>query len=91
MGEVGGFFLLGLGPAGATAAYWALYRHYRNTDQSHAYEHETKVGSKRVTGTQRKLREAQGLDDKRIRNENTRWYRQRVRRVESAIMTGRQT
>ena len=82
MSDASGLFLLSLGPAGGTAVYWALYRHYRNTDKSHDYERETKVGSKRVTGTQRLSSKAKGLENKRIRNENTKWYRQRVRRFE---------
>ena len=43
------------GPAGATALYWALYRYYRNTDKSHAFERETKVDAKPVTGADRKI------------------------------------
>ena len=42
--------LLALGPAAATGLYWGLYRHYRNTDKSHAFERETLVDAKPVTG-----------------------------------------
>jgi len=30
--------LLLLGPGGGIGLYWALYRYYRNTDKSHAFE-----------------------------------------------------
>lgn len=36
MSDDSGIFLLLLGPAGAAGLYWSLYRHYRNTDKSHA-------------------------------------------------------
>ncbi len=43
---------LRLGPAGAAGLYWALYRYYRNTDKSHAFERETSGRSaKPVTGS----------------------------------------
>ena len=38
-------FLL-LGPASGVGLYWALYRYYRNTDKSHAFERETAVEAK---------------------------------------------
>ena len=51
MSDDNGLFLLALGPAGAGALYWAIYRYYRNTDKSHAFERETAVDAKPVTGT----------------------------------------
>ncbi len=45
-------FLLALGPASAAAFYWAIYRHYRNTDKSHAYERETAVDVLALTGSE---------------------------------------
>jgi hypothetical protein len=33
MNDEGNLLLLLLGPAGATALYWALYRYCRNTDK----------------------------------------------------------
>jgi hypothetical protein len=71
MSDDGGLWLLLSGPAGATALYWALYRYYRNTDKSHAFERETKVDAKPVKGTQRT----------RIEGDNVGAYRQRVQRV----------
>ena len=73
--------LLLLGPAGATGLYWMLYRHYRNTDKSHAFERETKVEAKPVTGSDSKVGENNGTQEKRIRGENGGAYRQRVQRV----------
>ena len=58
--------LLALGPASATALYWTLFRYYRNTDKSHAFERETAVAAKPVTGNDRKLHTVTGTEQKRI-------------------------
>ena len=81
MSDDGGLWLLLLGPGGAAALYWALYRYYRNTDKSHAFERETKVEAKPVTGTDRKVGEITGTRDRRIDGDNVRAYRKRVERV----------
>ena len=81
MSDVSGLWLLSLGPAGGTALYWALYRHYRNTDKSHAFERETKVKANYPTGQLRKAHELQGMTESRIRGENGKDYRKRVRRI----------
>lgn len=73
--------LLALGPVGATALYWALYRHYRNTDKSHAFEHETAVEAKPITGSDQKVGEVKGTQETRIRGDNVHAYRQRVQRL----------
>ena len=82
MSDDGGLWLLAMGPAGATALYWALYRYYRNTDKSHAFERETAVESKPITGSEQKVDEVKGTQQTRIRGDNVREYRQRVQRVE---------
>ena len=69
-----------LGPAGATGFYWALYRYYRNTDKSHAFERETRVEAQPVTGSDRKVDTIIGTREPRIRGDNVHDYRQRVRR-----------
>ncbi len=73
-------FLLALGPASAVGVYWALYRHYRNTDKSHAFEHETAVDVLALTGTEddRKVDEIRGTRSPRIRGDNAANHRQRV-------------
>ena len=43
-------WILAAGPAGGAATYWALYRYYRNTDKSHAYERDTLIAAKPVAG-----------------------------------------
>lgn len=73
--------LLLLGPAGATGLYWMLYRHYRNTDKSHAFERETTVVAKPVTGSDSKIGENNGTRETRIRGDNVAAYRQRVQRI----------
>ncbi|GAB2501187.1 hypothetical protein [Arenimonas alkanexedens] len=83
MSEDGGMWLLALGPAGATALYWALYRHYRNTDKSHAFERETTVDAKPVTGSEHKVSEIKGTQKKRVPGDNVSAYRTRVKRVGS--------
>lgn len=82
MSDDGGLWLLLLGPAGATGLYWALYRYYRNTDKSHAFERETKIEAKPVAGTDRKVGEVKGTRETRIDGDNVRDYRKRVQRVQ---------
>ena len=81
MSDDGGLWLLALGPAGATGLYWMLYRYYRNTDKSHAFERETKVQAQPVTGTDRKVDEVKGTRETRIRGNNASEYRKRVQRI----------
>ena len=81
MDNDGGLLLLLLGPTGAAGLYWVLYRHYRNTDKSHAFEHETVVNAKPVTGSDQKIDEVKGTQESRIRGDNLRQYRQRVQRI----------
>jgi hypothetical protein len=75
--------LLAIGPAGAAGLYWALYRYYRNTDKSHAFEHETSVQAKPVTGSDRKVGTNNGTRERRIKGDNLRNYRSRVQRIET--------
>ncbi len=74
--------LLLLGPAGGIGLYWALYRYYRNTDKSHAFERETKVDAQardrlrpqgRLPTTARR--------ESRITGDNVSEYRKRVERI----------
>ncbi|HUD40999.1 MAG TPA: hypothetical protein VMR06_03270 [Dokdonella sp.] len=81
MSDDNGLWLLALGPTGATALYWALYRYYRNTDKSHAFERETTVEAQPVTGSDRKVDEIKGTRASRISGENGGAYRTRVQRV----------
>ena len=81
MSDDGGLSLLLLGPAGASGVYWALYRYYRNTDKSHAYERETKVDAKPVTGSDRKVGENNGTRQQRISGDNVQDFRERVARM----------
>jgi hypothetical protein len=73
--------ILLLGPAGGVGLYWALYRYYRNTDKSHAFERETKVDAKPVTGSDVKVDTNNGTRDSRIQGDNVHEYRQRVARI----------
>jgi len=81
MSDDGGLSILLLGPAGATGLYWFLYRYYRNTDKSHDFEHETAVVAKPVTGSDEKVGEVKGTQEKRITGDNVSQYRQRVKRI----------
>jgi hypothetical protein len=81
MSDDNGLALLLLGPAGAIGLYWALYRYYRNTDKSHAYERESKVDAKPVTGSDQKVGTNNGTRDSRIAGDNVREYLQRVQRI----------
>jgi len=80
--EGGQWLLLTLGPLGATALYWTLYRYYRNTDKSHAFERETTVDAKPVTGSDAKVSEIKGTGESRIKGDNVRTYRKRVKRIQ---------
>jgi len=80
MSDDGGLWLLMAGPAGATGLYWFLYRHYRNTDKSHAFEHETAVEAKPVTGSDEKIGQVKGTRETRIAGDNVGAYRTRVQR-----------
>ena len=81
MSDDGGLGLLLLGPAGSIGLYWALYRYYRNTDNSQAYERETKVEAKPITGSDDKIGTNNGTTDSRVDGDNVREYRQRVQRM----------
>jgi hypothetical protein len=83
MSDDSGLALLALGPAGAIGLYWALYRHYRNTDKSHAFERETQVDAKPVTGSDLKVGTNNGTRESRINGDNVREYRRRVGRIRS--------
>ncbi len=83
MSDDGGLWLLLLaGPVGAAGVYWGLYRYYRNTDKSHAFEHETAVEAKPVTGSDLKVSEVKGTQQTRISGDNVNEYRKRVKRVQ---------
>ena len=73
-------FLLALGPASAAFFYWAIYRHYRNTDKSHAFERETAVQVLTLSGSEhdRKVDEVRGTQRTRIDGDNVGQHRQRV-------------
>lgn len=81
MSEDGGLWLLAIGPAGGAALYWAIYRYYRNTDKSHAFERETAVEAKPVTGSENKVDEVKGTQATRIPGDNAKAYRDRVKRI----------
>ena len=73
--------LLALGPVSAVGFYWAIYRHYRNTDKTHAYEHETAVEVLALTGAEsdRKVDEVRATRSSRIQGDNVGNHRQRVK------------
>ena len=78
MSDNSGLWLLAIGPAGATALYWALYRYYH---KSHAFERETSIDAQPVTGSDRKVGENNGTQATSIRGNNVGAYRTRVQRV----------
>ena len=81
MSDDGGLWLLALGPAGGGALYWAIYRYYRNTDKSHAFERETTVKAEPVTGSESKVDTVEGTQATSIPGNNAGAYRQRVKRL----------
>lgn len=82
MSDDGGLWLLLAGPAGGAALYWALYRYYRNTDKSHAFERETLMQAKPTVLTRDEpYDEIVGTQRRRIDGDNVSAHRQRVQRV----------
>ncbi|MBN9341395.1 MAG: hypothetical protein ABT02_02225 [Comamonadaceae bacterium SCN 68-20] len=75
--------LLAMGPASAAGLYWMLYRYYRNTDKSHAFERETAITAQPVSGMQAdvKVSEVRGTQATAISGNNVGDYRRRVKRV----------
>ncbi len=74
-------WILAAGPAGGAATYWALYRYYRNTDKSHAYERDTLITAQPVSGSQEKVDHISRTRDSDIDGDNSSNYRERVRRM----------
>ncbi len=74
-------WILAAGPAGAAATYWALYRYYRNTDKSHAYERDTLIAAQPVQGSQEKVDHISRTRDSDIDGDNSGKHRQRVQRL----------
>lgn len=83
MADFDGLWILAAGPASAVGVYWAIYRYYRNTDKSHAFERETRVEAKPVTGAaqDRKVDVVKGTQERRISGDNVNEFRTRVLRV----------
>ena len=84
MSDDGSLFLLAIGPAGAAGLYWMIYRYYRNTDKSHAFERETKLDVKSITGADqdRKVDTVTGTQKTKIDGDNVSDYRERVQRID---------
>ena len=77
----GPVWLLLLGPAGAGGTYFLAWRYYRNTHTSHAYERETRIEAKPVTGNDAKVKEITGTKKSGIDGDNRSNHRQRVQRL----------
>ena len=81
--EGGPGWLLLLGPAGGAATYFGVWRYYRNTHTSHAFERETRIQSQPVTGDDAKINEVKGTKRSKIDGDNRTDHRQRVKRLEA--------
>lgn len=75
------WILLLAGPAGAVGVYWGLYRYYRNTDKSHAFEKETIIEAQPVTGSDQKFDKVKGTSRSEIQGNNVSKHRTRVNRL----------
>lgn len=80
--DSGPVWLLLLGPAAGGGFYYGWWRFYRNTDKTHAFERETRVQAKPVTGQDTKVDEVRGTRRSSIDGANHGNHRQRVQRVE---------
>ena len=74
-------WLLAAGPAGAVATYWALYRYYRNTDKSHAFERDTIISAEQVQGGREKVDHIRKTRKSGIDGDNSSQHRRRVQRL----------
>ncbi len=77
----GPLWLLAAGPAGAAATYWSLYRYYRNTDKSHAFERDTLIEPQPVQGEEEKVDHISRTRDSDIDGDNSSNHRTRVQRL----------
>ena len=77
----GPIWLLLLGPAGGAGVYFLSWRYYRNTHQSHAFERETRISARPVTGDDAKINEIKGTKKTGIDGDNRTDHRQRVQRL----------
>ena len=77
----GALLLLLAGPAAGIGMYWALFRYYRNTDKSNAFERNTKVDAHPVQGEDQKVDEIRGTRSSTTDGHNQHAYRHRVQRV----------
>lgn len=74
--------LLAIGPSGGAAVFFGIFRYYRNTDKSHAFERETRVSADPVVSSDVKIGEVKGTRKTRIDGDNSTSHRKRVQRVE---------
>ena len=80
-GDSAPLWLLAAGPAGAVATYWSLYRYYRNTDKSHAFERDTLIKAQPVQGSEEKVDHISRTRDSDIDGDNSEDHRSRVERL----------
>lgn len=80
-GDGAPLWILAAGPAGALGTYWAIYRYYRNTDKSHAFERDTLIDAQPVQGHEEKVDHISRTRDSDIDGDNSAKYRERVRRL----------
>lgn len=80
-GDDAALWLLAAGPAGAVATYWSLYRYYRNTDKSHAFERDTLIEAQPVQGSQERVDHIRKTRKSSIDGDNSAKHRTRVERL----------
>jgi hypothetical protein len=75
-------WLLLAGPVAGGGVYFGLWRYYRNTHTSHAFERETRIDAQPVTGNDAKVDEIKGTKKSGTDGANESNHRQRVQRIE---------
>jgi hypothetical protein len=80
-GDEAPLWILAAGPAGAVATYWTIYRYYRNTDKSHAFERDTIIEAQPVQGGEEKVDHISKTRDSDIDGDNSKQHRKRVQRI----------
>lgn len=82
------FYLLLLGPAAGIAFYTSVYLRYRNTDKRYEYEHKTASEVDGVQGYDNPSGRVRGVENSRIRGDNSKKPRERLGQATSINLHG---
>lgn len=81
-GAIGIAFPFLAGPAVFAAVYGGIYRHYRNTDKRHTFEHKTEVSVGNLKQADRKVGTNNRQKSRSMAGRNSTDHLKRVRRIQ---------